>query len=526
MNNSSMQRGLITGLALTVTALGVGAAQAEPLIINRSATPATLDPAFVCDIADNGFIAPLYSTLLTYDAKPVPDAPEGVTVTTEDDTKLIGDLAESWSVSDDGKTITLVLRDGAKFTSGRTIDAAAVAASLQRALQSGACGTYFMEAAQFGNTASIEAADDKTVVITLNRAEPLVLHALTQPNLGIVDVAEVEANGGNDWLATNAAGSGPYILAEYQAGVKAAFNANPDYYGPAPLEPDVLVNFIPDNATLLLQARNGGADVTLGLSRAAVASLADDASLVVIQTPSPRWQLVSLPNQHPPFDNTKLREALSYATPYDAILRNVAHGLGELYFGPFPPEFEAFNAELSTPRAYDVDKAKALAEESGVSFPVQLEMVIREGQNDQEQIATILQGAWAPLGVEVSISKLPASGYFEVVSSEKKEAAIVRFDGPSVADPAWLLDYDMRCKSTFNTSNYCNAEAEALLDEAHPIADQAKRQEYWDKITAIWTADTPRIPIYEDVFTAVVSPDVTQWRFAQDGPFQIQFWSR
>ena len=516
-------RGLLTAVAFAASA---GVASAEPFVVNLSAAPATIDPAFVCDIADNGFIAPLYSTLLTYDVETVADAPEGVTVTAEDDNRLIGDLAEDWSVLDDGKTITLSLRGDAKFTSGRAVDAAAVAASLQRALGSGACGTYFMEAAQFGNTASIEATDTNTVVITLNRAEPLVLHALTQPNLGIVDVAEVEANGGNDWLATHAAGSGPYQLSEYQSGVKAVMTANPDYYGSAPLEPEVVVNFIPDNATLLLQARNGAADVTLGLSRAAVASLDDDAELVVIKTPAPRWQLVSLPNQHPPFDNAKLREALSYATPYEPILENVAHGLGQLFFGPFPPEFNAFNAELGAPRTYDLDKAKALVKEADVSLPVDLEMVIREGQNDQEQIATILQGAWAPLGVNVKITKLPASGYFEVVSSEKKTAAIVRFDGPSVADPAWLLDYDMRCASTFNTSNYCNEEAEALLDAAHPISDPAERQTYWDKIAAIWNADTPRIPIYEDVFTAVVSPEVTHWQFTQDGPFQVQFWGR
>ena len=140
-----------------------------------------------------------------------------------------------------------------RFPSGRPVDAPAVAASLNRALGSGACGTYYMEAAQFGNTQSIEATDKSTVVITLARSEPLVLHALTQPNTGIVDVALVEEMGGNEWLAGNAAGSGPFTLAAYEPGVRARFAANPDFFGEQPAEAEVVVNFIADDATLLLQ---------------------------------------------------------------------------------------------------------------------------------------------------------------------------------------------------------------------------------------------------------------------------------
>lgn len=519
-------RALIAALAATIAAPLAASAAEGPFVINYSLPPPTLDPTIVCDIADNGFITSLYTPLLRYEAKPVANAPAGVKVTTEDSTKIVGYLAESFTVSEDGKVLTFKLRDGLKFPSGNPLDASAVKASLEQALKSGTCGTYFLEAAQFGNTQSIEAPDATTVVITLKRAEPLLPHALTQPNLGIVDVKAVEANGGKSWLAGHAAGAGPYLLADYQPGVRAVFKANPDFFGEAPREKEVIVNFITDNATLLLQARNKQADVTLGLSKASVESLKGAEGLNIIEVPTARWQMISLPNATAPFDNAKFREALSYATPYEAILKNVAHGYGELFFGPYPPQFPAFNAELGAPRAYDLAKAKALLAESGVATPVQAEIIIREGQNDQEQIATIAQAAWSQIGVNLTIRKLPASGYQEAVGAKTKTAAIVRIDGPSVADPAWLLDYDLRCASAYNTSNYCSKDAEALLDSRHGLTSDADRQALWDKIAKIWLSDTPRIPVYADVYTAVVSADVKDWHFAQDGPFDLNAWSR
>jgi peptide/nickel transport system substrate-binding protein len=524
---NSASRRVSATFALASAIIPVSAIAADgPFTINYSLPPASLDPTLVCDIADIGFVSDLYVTLLKHPSKPVATAPQGVTVTAEDTTKLEGYLAESWTVSDDGKVITFKIRDGVKFASGNPVDGPAVAASLNRGLKSGNCGTYFIEAGQFGNTVSIEAPDAKTVVITLKAPEPLLLQALAVPSTSIVDVKAIDAAGDPKWLSTHAAGSGPYVLKSYEPGVKAEFAANPDFFGAAPLEKDVVINFIPDNSTLLLQARNGKADVTLGLSKAATASLKDDAKLAVIEVPTSRWQLLSLPNKLKPFDNVKFREALSYAVPYKAILDTVAHGYGQLYYGPFPPAFGAYNPAIGAERPYDLENAKALLGESGVTGPVALDVLIKEGQNDQEQIATIIQGAWAPLGVTVTIKKLPASAYAEAVGAETKQAAIVRFDGPSVADPAWLLDYDLKAASTFNTSNYANAEAEALLLKAHPIADPAARQAIWDEVAKLWVADAPRIPVYADTYTAVVSKSVKAWSFEQNGPFDVANWSR
>lgn len=508
-------------LTLAMSLMG-SVALADPFVVNASQPPSTMDPAFACDIVGNGYVAPLYSPLVTY-ARKTYEGPEGVTVTAEDDSKIVAGLAESWSASEDGLTYTFNIREGAKFASGNALDGAAVAASLNRALSSGACGTYYMEAGSFGNTQSIE-ADGNVVTITLAVPQPLLIHTLTQPNLGIVDVAVADANGGNEWMANHAAPSGPYVLAEYQPGVNAVYQANPNYWGDAPLEEEVIVNFISDPSALLLQARNGAADVTLGLPKQMVSQLSSE--LNVVEVPSPRFMIVGLPNNVAPFDNATFRQALSYAVPYEAIQQSVAFGYADSFFGPFPPEFSAYTEENGAARAFDMAKAQELLAASGVTGAVALELTIMEGNAEQEQIATILQGAWKALGVDVTISKLSASAYVEATTTPEKTTAIVRFDGPSIADPAWLLSYDMFCQSPYNQSNYCNADAEALFGEAVTMPNMADRQEKWDAIASIWIEDAPRIPVYADVFTAVLDKDVTRWDFAQDGPFDLQNWGR
>src|SRR5262249_32998002 len=150
-------------------------------------------------------------------------------------------------------------------------------------------------------------------------------------------------------------------------------------------------------------------------------------------------------NQFPPFNNVAFRTALTYAVPYKEILDKVAFGYGQLYYGPYPPAFPQFNSTISKPRALNMTRAKTLIAQSGVKLPVSVDMVIREGVNDQEQIATIVQSTWKQLGVNVTIKKLSGAEYQNAVSAQKKTYSLVRFDGPSVPDPAWLLDYDMRC---------------------------------------------------------------------------------
>ncbi|MBF4595609.1 ABC transporter substrate-binding protein [Curtobacterium flaccumfaciens] len=498
----------------------------DVLRVDDSTAPASLDPAAVCSIEDLGLLSDLYPTLTQYAVKSG-GAQDAQTV---DASKAVPDLAASWDTSSDGLTWTFHLNPDAKFASGNPITAPVVEWSWERALKLGSCGTSFVNGSNISKVTSITTPDDHTVVTKLSARDPDYLLALTSVGSGIVDQKLVEQHGTtadeqNTWLASHFAGGAAYKVDSYVAGTSLALSANDNYYGTAPLTKKVTVTFISDDASLLLRARNGSADVTLGLTKQSVASLKSDSKVKIIDNEAAAWQLIGLPNAVAPFDNATFREALTYATPQDELVSKVAYGYGKAFYGPLSRAFPAYDAASSAPRAYDIAKAKQLVKESGVTGTVKIDVYVRQGVNDQKQIATILQDSWKQLGVDLAVKQLSSAEYQKAVSAPEKKSAIIRFDGPSVLTPGWLLSYDATCGSAYNQSNYCNPKVDSTLQKALAATSDKQRQDYYDQITKLWIADSPRAIAYAQDYTAVLQKDVTNYSFAQNNTL-FHLWAK
>jgi len=501
-----------------------GAAASGDLIVNDSTPPSSLDPGFTCNLEDLGLISDLYVTLVKYGTKG-----DGIKAVA-DPSKIEGYLAKDWKVSDDGLTYTFNLND-AKFPSGKPIDAEAVKYSYERANSPDGggmgCGGYFAQAGQMpdGIVKDVKAVSPTQVEITLNRAEPLYIKALALPSNGILDPSVIEANGGikgsKDYLGTHSASGGPYVIESYEPGSKLVLKANDTFFGDKPLRSKVTVNFIATPETLQLEAKN--ADITLGLPAAAIETMKKDSSVEVISTPRSEWQAVYLPTKTAPFDNVDFRQALSLAVPYKDIIDKIAFGAGQAFSGPYPPAFPAFNAKIGAARETSMDKAKEALKKSGVTGTTKIDLIFREGVPEAEELATVLQSAWKDLGVEVTPKKTAASAYAEAVSTPDKTFAIIRYDGPAVEDPAWLLDYDLPCASPYNVSNYCDSDLEAKLAAAHKETDDGKRQAIWDEIATSLAEATPRIPLYGISQTVVLKKDIKHFRSAT-GAYWFHAW--
>ena len=212
-------RSMIVGAVATVVA---GAAivpvlaqtPANMLVIaNRIDDITTLDPAQSFEFAGSDVSRNIYGKLVNFDPSNL-------------DGGYIPDLAESWTVSDDGMTITFKMREGVKFHSGNPVTAKDAEFSLRRAVTLNKTPAFILT--QFGFTPenvehTIVATDDMTLVITTDRRYALsfVLNCLTSTIGGIVDsklVMENEVDGdlGNEWLRTNTAGSGAYMLGSWK----------------------------------------------------------------------------------------------------------------------------------------------------------------------------------------------------------------------------------------------------------------------------------------------------------------------
>jgi peptide/nickel transport system substrate-binding protein len=531
----------VTALALILAACsssgGSGAAPASPssspsssssggssgpLVVDLAGGSGTVDPAQACGGFDVDFTGQFYVRLTQYGTMAGPDG------TSQFNPASIKPwLATNMTVSPDGKTYTFTLPAGAKFANGDPLNAAAVKYSLNRTIINGGCGGYFIEDGLYSPNLvkSISAQGAGTVVIKLSQADANFGQDLAQPAAGIVDPKVVNANGGtkkgviNKWMQSHIAGdSGPYQLTSYTPGVSAMLKANPAYTGAKPLSPVIQVNFIGDDSTLLLRARSGDADVTLGMSAQSAHSLTGSSCCKVVLNPTTRSDQILLPSNKAPTSNTAFRAALSYAVPYQQILSKIEYGYGQLFYGPYPPLMKPeYLASSEQARSLNMTKAKQLLQQSGVKTPVSLNMIIDGSVPADKQLATIMQAAWKPLGVNLSITTLTDAEFETKINTNPKpyQSAITQ-DGPGVIDAGYYLGYDMLCKSAYNADGICVPAADKLLNKARVETNAATRLSLYRQIIPLWTAASPKIPLFALDDISVLGSRLTHYTYSEE----------
>jgi peptide/nickel transport system substrate-binding protein len=493
-----------------------GSAKAS-LTVDMNIGPAQLDPSNNTGLNDT-IAGNFYVRLVDLGTKAGPLRTRLVDVS-----KVRPSLASSWRIRNGGRTYTFKLRRGTKFSDGSPVNARAVKFSFDRALKMGLAGAYFLEDGVPGNIVSIAAPTATKVVIRLKQPDPNLLQAWAAPPASIVNPRAVNAHGGvkkgktNEWMASHVAGSGPYLLSSYQPNSRMVLTRNPNFFGRKPAAERVTVNFISSEQTLLLRARTGRADVTVGLTPQSLNSLKKRRNIRIVANGTTLSAWLGFVNSQPPLDKVKVRQALATAIPYADILKNVAYGYGSLYFGPIPPAMP-FYAKLANPYRYNLARARTLLRESGVQTPITISLLLQAGNARDEQIATILQAIYRQIGVNVSIERLSPSDYINKLLSHKGVQMFLREDGPGVIDPGYYLDYDMRCKIGFNLAEICIPKADQLLTQARKTTSVAKRRALYRQITKLWIAQAPKVPIYQIKAAAVLQRGVRGYMFNQIFP--------
>ncbi|HYB23008.1 MAG TPA: ABC transporter substrate-binding protein [Solirubrobacteraceae bacterium] len=527
----------------TASSSGLSTAASDPsatLIVNNSVPVATLDPNFTTNDQDPGFDGAMYSTLTQVTHEP------GKVAGTEQQNLSVSAvkpyLAQSYEYSDGDRTLTFHLRPGLKFPSGDPVDAQAVVWSLDRVIKAAEGGYSVLEETDYTPPliTSVTAPDSLTVVIKYKRPAPNQLQVLSTPTAGaIYDPKLVEEHGGqqkekpNEWLASHDAGYGPYLLKSYSPGHQIVLEANPSFFEP-PKTKSIILNFIPDNETLLLDAESGKADITLGLSNEAAHSLASNSCCVVASFKSRQAETIQMPQsiqkpwntgKNPFFNSQDFRQALSYAFPYEGVLQKVAYGYGKLYFGEWMPSYSWYSPTVGKPRETNLTKAKELLAKSGVKTPVSFTIYVGQGDIVGKEIATAAAGAWSPLGVNAKVAVVSPSAFLEVVYTNH-DGSTVFLDGPQVVAPDYHWAYDLQClpNNQFNDNNVCNPAADKIMKQIPYVTKEPERQELLNKADELYIEETPRIWAYDTELVAVLSKDVTNY-YSSDLP-DMRFWAK
>jgi peptide/nickel transport system substrate-binding protein len=510
------RRAMLAGAAGLATVSLAGTAEAAPkrggrLIYARYADSLELDPIWTELNVDIWVMGSIYETLLL---------PEGQGVKPG--------LATKWDYSDGGKTLTLTLRPGVKFSDGTPLKASDVKWSLDRA-RNPKNGPWVD---QLGSIEDITSTEPGTIVLKLKHPDATLLPALAMFNTGVLPQAKYEAVPAKDdqerykKFAENPVGTGPFMLAEWQRNQRMLLKRNPYYWGmapdgkPYPLVDELEFPIIPDDATRLLKLKAGEVHGTEFIPFARVAELQADPNLrvelwpstyVIHLTFSVREKLTDgTPN---PLSNKKVRQALNYAVNKDAVIAITTRGLGKPMTS-FMSAATPLHVGTTPLWPYDLAKAKALLKEAGFEsgFPL-LATIVAGRVNDISNITTIQQ-MWAAIGVKLTIEQMDnptrakkfRAGDYQIVHGGWTD---------DIADPSEIAGFYCYAPSAGSLhSGYEDKHLNELFVASNAEIDPAKRAALYKEMQDIYNEAATIVPLYEQ-------PYAVCWRKEVKGFLQI-----
>lgn len=308
------------GLLLALFLAGEAAQAAGILSIGRRDDSTTFDPIKSAQNADNWVFSNVFDPLVRVDKM---------------GTKLEPGLAESWSISDDGKVYTFKIRD-AKFSDGSPVTASDAAFSLLRIRDN----EESLWRDSYSIIATAQAKDPHTLVITLKSPSAPFLSQLALPNASVISEKAMKAEG-EEAFAEKPLGSGAFSVKEWVRGERVSLVKNPYFWQADRVSLDgVEWLTLPDDNTRMLKVQAGELDAALNVPFSRIASLQKDANLTVELNPSTREDHLLINHSHGVLGKVEVRQALDFAIDKDAIVKTVTFGYGQVansYIPAWPP---------------------------------------------------------------------------------------------------------------------------------------------------------------------------------------------
>jgi peptide/nickel transport system substrate-binding protein len=475
----------------------------------------TLDPASFKSIGGYTVQANIYDSPLMWKVDPVPSKPG---LSQSKPGEMEGGIAESWSFEKDGATLVLQIRKGVKFPSGREVNASSVKYLFDRGLQSpGYMRILFPRLLRITKPEQFAVRDDYTLAINMPAPSPMTLDTMALINNALLDPDEVKANATSDdpwataWLKRNTAGLGPYQLVKNEPGVEVILEGRPNHWHPAPYFDRVVFKFVPNEADRVLLLKRKAIDMVVGrpgLSPRNVKSLEGESGLKIVTVPDTTCHWLCMNTQKSPLNNPKVRQAINYAIPIQAIIPSVLYGYGREMKSPVPSLTPGHDPTI-TPYKYDIAKAKGLMREAGFgSEPIPIDLAVRVGWQPHEQAAVWIQTELEKIGFKVNIVKETDATFRQVASKGDHQLSIEAWQS-WVNDPFYHLFFNFHstAKGT-NTAFYSNPELDKLIDDNMHETDNAKRLAAVKRAQEIVIGDAVWGHLWYDNWTRVMRTDL------------------
>ncbi|MDO5706347.1 MAG: ABC transporter substrate-binding protein [Paracoccus sp. (in: a-proteobacteria)] len=506
-------RAVLLASALAVTAPAVWAeTPADVLVVAATIDDIiSLDPAQSFEFSGNDVTQNLYDRLVDFDPL---DLNKGFQPS----------LAESWSVSDDGLTISIKLKPGLSFASGNPIRAEDAAWSLQRAVKLNKSPAFILN--QFGLTA--ENVDEKvvfdgdTVSITMDQAyaESFVLNCLTASVASVVDKETVlqhvaDDDYGNTWLSTNSAGSGPYTLTTWRPNEAVQFQANPGYWGEAPAMSRVIVRNVAESSAQRLLLEQGDIDVARNLTPSDVGGLSGNAAVKIQDEPRGRILYMGLSQKVEELANPAVIQAMRHVIDFDGMAGSFLKGQFKVRQNFLPEGY--LGASDENPWTYDPAAARKILDDAGLG-QITITTRIRD-LREYTDVAQTIQAGMAEAGMTLNIEQMTGAQVLDAYRAQQVPIFIGEW-GPDYSDPntnastfAWNPDPQAEKGSTLAWRN-SYAVPQALQDKVKAATlegDTDKRREMYLEIQQEYRDSAPILPMFQRIEQTGLRQNVEGW---------------
>ena len=477
--------------------------------------PPTLDPHLVTDGTSYGIVIEIYSGLVRLGANPSnPFEP---------------DLAESWSVLEDGTVYEFKLRNGLVFSNGDPVTAQDFKWSFERAAHPDTASTV---AEEFlgdivgiqdivdGNATTadgIEVVDERTLRITIDAPKAYFIAKLTYPTAFVLNKNNVETLG-RSWV-DEPVSTGPFTLREYRIGQRIRLARNDNFWDRTAYLDEVVFNLAGGVAMAMYE--NDEIDVT-GVGLADLERVQDPTEELnkdLVEVP-PNFAVsyVGFNINEAPFDDANFRQALNHSVDKQLIADQVFSNLVKPAYGIIPPGFPGFSADIAG-LEFDPELAQVLLNQSAYAEPSTRPRIVLTvpGTGGSPGLTTeVVADMWRQnLGIEIEIQQVEWATYIQDLHRGRLQAWSGLSWQADYPDPQTFIDVLFRSNSAINYGGYANSQVDEYVVAAQTEQDATKRVEFYNDAEQIVVSEAAWLPLWWGVDSkALVKPWVQDYQFS------------
>ena len=426
--------------------------------------------------------------------------------------RLVGDLAESWTVSRDCRNMTFQLKKNVKWHDGRPFTADDVVFTYQ-AMVNPKTPTAYKE--DFKAVESIEAVDAHTVRVRYARPYAKALQSWSTNMLPRHLLESYVAEGRLREAPQNRespVGTGPYRFKEWRTGEKVVLTANRDYYETGPYLSRLVYRIIPSQATIFLELKAKAIDSSSTLTALQYKRQTDypgfRRAYQKFRYPSSAYTYFGFNLKDPRFADKRVRQAFAHAISKQELIEGVRLGLGREATGPYKPGTWVYNPNVKR-YPHDLERARQLLAEAGWrekngdgllvkdGKPFTFTLMTNQGNDERKKIAELIQASLRELGVGVDIRILEWASFIKEYVKKRRFEAIVLGWGIGLDPDQYEIWHSSKTgPDDLNHISYANPEVDEMLERGRSSCFEDERKKYYDRLQEILAEDQPVVFLY------------------------------